>query len=131
MIPDDETNERLEAEISDMMDTDTLIVNTSEELFTVETKTDGNTTSVYLKTSGTFDYVITESDLALTIPNCSCTIQKKDNTHFTIIRKSATSEEDLLLQFILSSDKVIYLEKENRYINPAVPVLIKRLKINT
>jgi|GEM_PF-3693948 len=129
MIPDDQTNEREEYEISSMMNTDTLIVDTSDELFEVSSRVDGTNVHLSLKTSGTFDYVITESEITIRVPDWSGTLKKTDNTHFSLLRGNRFAADELAVYFILSSSKVIYLEKENRHINPSTPVLIKRVKV--
>ena len=126
MVPDDQTNEREEAEVSQMMESQTLTIDTSRELFRITTKKRKQSVNVKIIPLGTFEYSIQYLDL--TIKANDFPVKKNSNESFQITLPKEFQEEELEIKLYVSSDQPIYLNKK-RYDDSTATVFLKKQTI--
>lgn len=124
MLPDDQTNEREEVEVSRMMDSQTLNVDTSRKLFTTTAKYWKGVLNVKIDPIGIFGYIIQESDLMIEAGGYP--VKKNSNESFQITLPKNFEDEELEIKVYMSSDQPIFLNKK-RYDSPAVVLLKKQV----
>lgn len=109
-----------------MMESQTLTIDTSRELFRITTKKRKQSVNVKIIPLGTFEYSIQYLDL--TIKANDFPVKKNSNESFQITLPKEFQEEELEIKLYVSSDQPIYLNKK-RYDDSTATVFLKKQTI--